>query len=743
MKLIGGGDIRLVVAMAGLVALAFLQDIPSALPPVDSHPGAHDFNAGRAIERLARVLGDETPHPADSPANDALRDRLIGEIEALGYAPQVRDDFTCWGKAKWRRIACARVRNVVFRAGPEISDETGKAVMLVAHYDSVPAGPGAADDGLGVAVSLEIAAMLAAAPPQKPVLFLLTDGEELGLLGAKSFVDSDPLADKVKSVVNVEARGVRGPGLMFQTSVPNGRDIHSYIKGAGRPFTNSMMTDIYRLLPNDSDVTQFLPKGYDAINMALTEGVEYYHTPHDNLANLDPRSVQHLGRGALRSLNNLLDKGDGAEEGQFAFLDILSRAVVIVPQWFSALFLGLGLIVAGFAFARAGGGRRLRALAAPPAIVVTAGAVAFALNWAIAALRPETAYWQAHPEALRAVIYLSAVVACIAGMKFVAAGASPARLLHSGWLWFSLLGAALFPVVPGAAILFAAPAAVYAASAVFSMRALTWTAWAPAVLAVVIFLPALHFAEIGLGLGAAPAFAGGAALLVIIVAPLALRSETRVGWAPVAAAIIAAAFATGSALIAPAYSAAKPLAMNIAYFVDADARAAQWLLASSDKSAPQPLRAVAPFEPADIDGVGKAMPAAHAPYLETTPPEVMVLADEPEGDGRRVRIALIANGADVVYLRIPEEAKPRRIASGPVGAAFGDPGKQTLYCAGRACNETVFDIYLGANEPFDWLAFGLRFGLPRAAQPLVEARPQWTAPIQNGDVSIIRKKIKI
>ena len=98
----------------------------------------------------------QRPHPVDSAANDAVRDRLLAELRAIGLDPRVTDDFTCNGAAKARTIACARIRNVVATIGPA----QGRHVLLVSHYDSTPAGPGASDDGIGVAAMLETAFLL-------------------------------------------------------------------------------------------------------------------------------------------------------------------------------------------------------------------------------------------------------------------------------------------------------------------------------------------------------------------------------------------------------------------------------------------------------------------------------------------------------------------------------------------------------------------------------------------------------
>ena len=54
---------------------------------------------------------------------------------------------------KSRVVSCSRVRNVIATIP---GSAPGKQLLLNAHYDSTPTGPGAADDGLGVATLLEI-----------------------------------------------------------------------------------------------------------------------------------------------------------------------------------------------------------------------------------------------------------------------------------------------------------------------------------------------------------------------------------------------------------------------------------------------------------------------------------------------------------------------------------------------------------------------------------------------------------
>ncbi|MEQ1490111.1 MAG: M28 family peptidase, partial [Terricaulis sp.] len=190
---------------AGLFAAIMLAGLALTPDPVRANNGEGQFDANAARARLVRVLGDETPHPVDSAAQDTIRDNLLREITTLGFAPEVRDTFACRPQPRGPLVDCARVRNIIFSVGPE----SAPAVLAAAHYDSVAAGPGASDDGIGLSVWLEIAQMLSREQLTRRVIFLFTDGEEPGLLGAYAFGNDDPLMASVEALVNLEARGSR------------------------------------------------------------------------------------------------------------------------------------------------------------------------------------------------------------------------------------------------------------------------------------------------------------------------------------------------------------------------------------------------------------------------------------------------------------------------------------------------------------------------------------------------------
>ncbi|HET9810635.1 MAG TPA: M20/M25/M40 family metallo-hydrolase, partial [Sphingomicrobium sp.] len=349
--------------LAGLATLPVLIELPART--ATPMPGG-EFNEVRAKARLAAILGDQRSHPADSFGDDAVRTRLIARIRALGLTPIVRDRFACSEIYKKRGVTCARVRNLLVALGPA----AGKAVLLNAHYDSNPAGPGASDDGAGVATLLEIAAILKNERLERPVLLLFNEGEELGLVGARAFL-ADPLSKRVDSLINVEARGVTGPVTMFETSDPNGPAVRAFARSVDRPYANSLATDFYRLLPNYTDVNAFAERGWTTLNFAMIGNETRYHSAGDDLEALDSRSLKHMGDQALALARELAGASPGAG-GAVIFADLAGRWLVVLPVW-----MGVGLLtvlVAGLAFVSLKRGETRRGL-----LVITGALIGSAL----------------------------------------------------------------------------------------------------------------------------------------------------------------------------------------------------------------------------------------------------------------------------------------------------------------------------------------------------------------------------
>ncbi|MGC1202004.1 MAG: M28 family peptidase, partial [Candidatus Acidiferrales bacterium] len=135
---------RILFSLAGVAAILCLSILGLEPPrPKSIRAPANEFSAARARQIQARILGDGKPHPTGSAANQAVRDRVIQELKQSGYQAQIQSGFACdeYG-------TCGTVENILARLE---GSAPGQAVLLASHYDSVPAGPGASDDGAGVA----------------------------------------------------------------------------------------------------------------------------------------------------------------------------------------------------------------------------------------------------------------------------------------------------------------------------------------------------------------------------------------------------------------------------------------------------------------------------------------------------------------------------------------------------------------------------------------------------------------
>src|SRR4051812_17761173 len=135
-------------------------------------------NARAHVQMLAGTIGSRA---AGTPENARARQYAVNQLRLFGYDVRVQEMDARRPDLGYS----AHVANIIaMKPGPDRN-----AIGLLAHYDSAPEAPGAADDGLGVAVSLEAARVLAArADRRHTVLVLLTDAEEAGLMGAAGLV---------------------------------------------------------------------------------------------------------------------------------------------------------------------------------------------------------------------------------------------------------------------------------------------------------------------------------------------------------------------------------------------------------------------------------------------------------------------------------------------------------------------------------------------------------------------------
>ena len=239
------------LALVPLCALSIVRRrAPSA--PVAGHRPRH------RVLRRAR----DAPRRADRraaarawgwPTTIACATTSCRSSPRSGLRPQVQ---ATTGVGTRYQVA-GRVQNIL--AWLPGSDPHGKAVLLMAHYDGVEAGPAAADDGAGSAALLETVRALRARDARRSRTtssLLFTDGEETGLLGAAAFVREHPWAKDVAVVVNFEARGTTGRAFMFETGPGN---LDAVARASSRRATRRRARcspTVYRMLPNDTDLSE-------------------------------------------------------------------------------------------------------------------------------------------------------------------------------------------------------------------------------------------------------------------------------------------------------------------------------------------------------------------------------------------------------------------------------------------------------------------------------------------------------
>ncbi|MFI2104862.1 M28 family peptidase [Isoptericola sp. NPDC019693] len=639
-----------------LVALAARSVQPPSPLPADA--AADQFSAERAFATV-EAIGDDV-HPHGTPEAAAVRDAIVADLAGLGLDPEVTEGVGMSGRlGDQSRVAATR--NVV--ATIPGTGSTGP-VFLVAHYDSAEVSHGANDDGAGVATLLETArAVLAGEPLRNDLVLVFTDAEEACLCGAEAFAHADPRAADGGVVVNVEARGSSGPAIMFETSDGNADLVDAYAH-VPYPVGTSMAVEVYRILPNDTDLSPFLddPDGrFTGLNAAYIDGSATYHAPEDTPDRMSRASLQHHGANMLALARELGD-GDAAalatpSAGDATYFPLPGGVLARYPGWLVlplavAAAVAVGALAVVLARRREVRGERTTAgtlvLGFVSALLPLVGAVAgsIALWWVMGLVRPGYAEmldpWR--PWAFR--VALLGVVATVWTAWFVGLRRSlggPALAVGAlGWL--AVLGVVLAAATPGGSYLAALPAL---AGAVAGLVALTRArglvgrrvaATLGAAVGVVVLVPVvlLFFPALGLATGAAPAVV--AALLGLALTPaLAVlwpRGRRRaLGLVGGCAAVGVVALVVG--FVADPFDAEHPEPTRLAYALDADTGSAHWV---SDEGTPSDW--TAQFVDTETD-LSEPFPmfdhevhAGDAAAADLPAPVVDVLDTEPAGNAR-------------------------------------------------------------------------------------------------------------
>ncbi|HJW41565.1 MAG TPA: M20/M25/M40 family metallo-hydrolase [Rhizomicrobium sp.] len=749
-----GAALRLALLALAALAIWLAGATFTGLPaPKGFDAPPTEYSAARADATLARLLGPEVPHPISSPANHAVRDRIRAEFAALRIKTTLYRATGCNARPRYGFFACGTVEDVI----ADVLPGEGKAIVLLAHYDSVPAGPGAADDQSGVATVIETVRALKARglKSEHPIIALLTDGEEAGLLGASAFVDDPALRARVGVAVNAEARGNRGPSLLFQTSPGDARLIDLYAGAVPEYATSSLFAVIYKLLPNDTDLTMFLNKGLTGYNFAFSENIAHYHTALDRRANISPQTLQNHGDNVLGIATALMRTDFAALKGGDAiYLTVFGHLLPRLPAgWALPLaILALVLLFVTAWMSRGevlGIGRRLVALSVPLAALAGAVAVGWLLH-TIASLiagQPNPSY--AHPIWLRIALGFGVATIIIAVSRMTSAR----MVALSVWFWMAALALVTAALLPGFSPYFLFPALV--AAILLPPQAVRRDAWIGPLPSVALFLAALPALVVWFALSAASETIQGLSLhflftisltfgAIALLPLLAARPLTRESWRLTLLGSSAAAilFAVTAGL-QPTYSPAAPQRLNVDFVDDHVAHKGVWAI---ETGAPLPgaFRAVMPFS-ADSVALTPFVPLKDyvgPPGALRFAAPVGVAASKPNGAGRVVTLTLpSAPRANRLIVVVPKDAALMRLAfDGKNFTPVADnlnPAGTIFACVTDDCAGKPVTLVFANRRPLTVTLGAQIYGIPADGQRLEAIRPANTVAAQNGDATII------
>ncbi|MBX7257746.1 MAG: M20/M25/M40 family metallo-hydrolase [Candidatus Hydrogenedentes bacterium] len=658
------------VFLVGVGAASLIALRPPA--PLASDAPATEFSALRAIQHNY-VIATE-PHPSGSPANDRVQAYIVDTLRSFGVDAQVVTTYFAEGQSAGRS-------NFILARIPGTGNT--KAFGLMAHYDSTPYGPGAADDCSGVISLLEIAHVLKASPPLKnDIVFVFTDGEEVGLRGAKAFANH-PWFNEVALMTNLESRGTQGNSLVFDTSEQNGWLVAELMRGMRYLCASSFMYDVYKMLPFSSDFDALRRHGMKGCDIAFIDNFAWYHTANDRPEHLNLATLQQHGSCGLDlarhfgsiPLDGTITAPDATYFNVFGYW--LARyplswgePLAFAVAAFVGLVLLIGLVTRKISVTGTIAGAVMLPITAAIAAAACVGILAYVWGPDIAT-RLYTENFTRIPDltplyhnALYTTSYVAASIA-VASLIYGALSrwVSSLSLLAGAYVWWIALLFVLNLYLPGGSYAALWPLAISAAGTfacfLFSKRGQLRPGWivflsffaAPAVL---LFTPMYRSFAATVMIAGAPGFAAFVVLVLGLMIPqLDLMGRVNRWWLPALSTAVAIGLVTAGVMNS-SFTRDRPKLDSVSYGIDYDANKAYWL--SPDR---EPDEWTAQFFP---PGTQRAQ---YSEFASSNEPVLKAPAPiAPEYPGPQVTIAsdVTTNAVRELTLHIASPAKAASMA---------------------------------------------------------------------------------
>jgi hypothetical protein len=711
---------------------------------------ADEFSATRAALILEKLLAENQPHPVGSALNRIIKQRIIDELESYGLSTSEQKTFACAA----RHLSCAWVENVI--AIIPGKEET-PYITLMAHYDSVPMAPGAGDDGAGVAAILETAKILAGSGPSRnPILVLITDAEEVGLIGAEAFFNQHPLADKTGVVLNYEGSGSTGVSQLLRTGRDNHSLVNAYGDVTGPVNGNSLANEIFKRMPNDTDFSVAMRAGKQGIDFAFAAERNHYHTPLDTIENLDLRTLQHHGENLLPLVRHLADMDlDSLETGDLNYANLLGMWL----QWSAGTtWLLIILCVALLAYSTFHYRDQIRItsqllaiLAIPLTISFAVTAIALLSFKLISLYHGTLVSWPAHDWGYRLVLFFSPLVVGLPIATWSNRKLNFITALHGSWCFWLIMTTLLAIFLPAAVSVLMVPtfcgSLLLAATCVnpkpqFNSLLMAMAVGIAAIPSLGLVLPLETSQGYRLIAGTLPSLA----LFMVVLWPLVRGIGVRESFL-----MTGLLFATGmlAALSLPLYSTDRPQHVNIAY-IHNNAENKAWISLVSADPLPEPMLALHAFEE-NPRLLYPGFSSNDRPTTGVTPANLklpqLIIEDIQQGQEHREVYARFESRrqANFARLLIPSNPMIKRVLVDGFEIPLQDQDEDyySLRLAGVPQSGFSLQMTIAGNQSAQVYAGDLTTELPEVANDLYNARSPFATPVHQGDLALVYTIIEI
>tara|TARA_B100001179_G_C18592476_1_gene405394 strand:+ start:34 stop:2277 length:2244 start_codon:yes stop_codon:yes gene_type:complete len=709
----------------------------------------NQFSAVRAHNILKSLLRENMPHPVGSDLNRIIKERLKDELDKLGIQYQEQKAWACAS----RFASCAEVENLI----AIIPGETNSPYLaLMAHYDSVPMAPGAGDDGAGVVAILETArALKLEAPFKHPIMLILTDAEENGLIGAEAFFKQHYLAKEVGIVINIEGSGSSGSSMVLRTSKNNELLIKNYSSESTSPYGFSFVKEVFKRMPNDTDFSVVTRAKISGIDFAFAGERNHYHTPNDTVDNIDLRTIQHHGENIL-PLSRKLASVDWDHMGEefvyggelYGFWTQWKSSNSLIFSILAALLLILAIFKSKVSVKKTTVGVLLSSIVI--LATVLSGFIGFYL---LSFFSGKVISWPGIEWPYRLLLISSTAFGGLIGISIARKFVNQIEMIFGAWIFWLILTFIITFYLPDAANTFIIPV-IFASSLLFISAffkednkqiifLLTLVMTLPTTLGLIFSL------EQSQGYKLVGAILPFIALYALIISPFLFSLKIKsinfyIGLVTFSALMI------GSYV--NLYTENRPQHVNIYFYENIDSDTS-YVQLSSQEPLIQPL----------ISYVNQEKEKALVPFSREYLSEYWAESDSSEWEGpsiekqvevnenKSVKIKLNSNrSASRMVLLLPKDSGLKSFYLGslevePILSSWGlYKGYYVIYLNGIYNKETKLTLNFDSNKSeIDAYLMDISTKLPQHLEELYKERSGIFSPVHRGDQSILIKKISI